>query len=346
MNRRVFLSMGSLGVFRVGAPPPQTKTRARMHVGTQRGPTNDEMLMYFKRHGVDNICGYPPADGEKGDWSVDVLSRFRERCASHGVSLDMVQFPFMSSSHVDRGQRKGIMLGHEPERQREIDEACEIIRNCRAAGIPAVKYNLSLIGVLRTESTPGRGGTTYSTWRLAEALKEQRPLTRAGRVSADEMWERITHFLERVVPVAEEYRIRIACHPQDPGVPPEGFTGVSRVLGTVDGMKRVIAIHESPYHGLNLCLGTTAEMLQDPAREIKEALLHGPEQIADLPVPVAESPGAVRIGHPERSHLVEYLAPNSVFNSLPRQRSSPHLRPDDRLVTIDRVLHHASLGVA
>ena len=76
------------------------------------------------------------------------------------------------------------------------------------------------------------------------------------------------------------------------------------------------------------------------------ALLHGPEQIADLPVPVAESPGAVRIGHPERSHLVEYFAPNSVFNSLPRQRSSPHLRPDDRLVTIDRVLHHASLGVA
>ena len=78
----------------------------------------------------------------------------------------------------------------------------------------------------------------------------------------------------------------------------------------------------------------------------RSRLCHGPEQIADLPVPVAESPGAVRIGHPERSHLVEYLAPNSVFNSLPRQRSSPHLRPDDRLVTIDRVLHHASLGVA
>ncbi len=82
------------------------------------------------------------------------------------------------------------------------------------------------------------------------------------------------------------------------------------------------------------------------AAGVAVALLHGPEQIADLPVPVAESPGAVRIGHPERSHLVEYLAPNSVFNSLPRQRSSPHLRPDDRLVTIDRVLHHASLGVA
>ena len=197
MNRRLFLSMGSLGAVRFGAPPPQTATRARMHVGTQRGPTNDERLMYFKRHGVDNICGYPPADGENADWSVDVLARFRDQCASYGVSLDMVQFPFMSSSHVDRAQRKGIMLGREPERQREIDEACGIIRNCAAAGIPAVKYNLSLIGVLRTESTPGRGGTAYSTWRLAEALQEQRPLTRAGRVSAEEMWERITYFLER-----------------------------------------------------------------------------------------------------------------------------------------------------
>ena len=87
-------------------------------------------------------------------------------------------------------------------------------------------------------------------------------------------------------------------------------------------------------------------LCDDQGVPLSMALLHGPEQIADLPVPVAESPGAVRIGHPERSHLVEYLAPNSVFNSLPRQRSSPHLRPDDRLVTIDRVLHHASLGVA
>ena len=57
------------------------------------------------------------------------------------------------------------------------------------------------------------------------------------------------------------------------------------------------------------------------------ALLHGPEQIADLPVPVAESPGAVRIGHPERSHLVEYLAPNSVFNHPPRGEGA---RPMDR----------------
>ena len=47
-------------------------------------------------------------------------------------------------------------------------------------------------------------------------------------------------------------------------MPPEGFQGVVHVLGTVDGLKRFVTIHESPYHGLNFCVGTVAEMLQDP----------------------------------------------------------------------------------
>ena len=100
------------------------------------------------------------------------------------------------------------------------------------------------------------------------------------------------------------------------------------------------------FYGIHPNVKPVLEAIKAPVLGLFAALLHGPEQIADLPVPVVESPGAVRIGHPERGHLVEYLAPNSVFNSLPRQRSCPHLGPDDRFVTIDRVLHHASLGAA
>ncbi len=283
MKRRDFLASvpataGAMAAGRAapaGTPGTQTPAarKVRMTAGCQRGPTDDRMLAFFRRHGVQHICGYPAPEDDPASWTPDALKRLRDRCAGHGVSLDMVQFPFMSSSHVDRTKRRAIMLGQEPERQREIDEACEIIRSCAAAGIPAVKYNLSLLGVLRTEPTPGRGGTRYSTWRLAEA-REDPPLTRAGVVSADAMWERITHFLTRVVPVATEYRIRLACHPHDPGVPERGFRGVVRVLGTVDGMKRFVEIAESPYHGLNLCLGTTAEMLQNPGEEIHDVIRH------------------------------------------------------------------------
>jgi mannonate dehydratase len=130
---------------------------------------------------------------------------------------------------------------------------------------------MSLLGVVRTERTPGRGDATYSTWRLKEAHPNP-PLTRAGRVDADMFWERITYFLERVIPVANEYKIRMACHPHDPGMPPEGYQGVVRVLGTVDGLKRFITIKESPYHGLNFCQGTVSEMLSDPGKEIFDVI--------------------------------------------------------------------------
>ena len=126
----------------------------------------------------------PAGEDDGGGYSVDSLKRLREECEKHGVSLDMVQFPFMSSSLVDRAKRRAIMMGEEPARQKEIDECHEIIKNCAAAGIPAIKYNLSVLGVLRTESTPGRGGSVNSTWKLA-AAKEEPPLTRAGVIDAD-----------------------------------------------------------------------------------------------------------------------------------------------------------------
>ena len=47
---------------------------------------------------------------------------------------------------------------------------------------------------------------------------------------------------------------------------------MTRVLGTVAGLKRFVEMHESPYHGLNFCQGTIAEMLDDPAREIFEVI--------------------------------------------------------------------------
>lgn len=40
------------------------------------------------------------------------------------------------------------------------------------------------------------------------------------------------------------------------------------MLGTVEGLKRFVQTLENPWHGLNFCQGTVAEMLEDPAQEI------------------------------------------------------------------------------
>ena len=276
MNRREFVaSLGATGVLPLGsvaAPAqPAGRKRALMKLGCQSSPTSEKQLQFFKRYSVNNICGYPDESPQRGYPTVEELIQLRERGEKHGVSIDMVAPSFLASSHIDRTKRPAIMLGQNPERDRDIESIQKLIQNCAQARIPAIKYNMSILGVLRTERTPGRGGSTYSTWRLKEA-KPERPLTRAGPVNADRYWERITYFLERVIPVAAEYKIRMACHPHDPGVPPEGYQGVDAVLGTVDGLKKFIAIKESPFHGLNFCQGTVSEMLQDPGKEIFDVI--------------------------------------------------------------------------
>jgi mannonate dehydratase len=279
MKRRQFLTLAAgtaavAGCNRTArdAAAAAEKKPVAMHLGCQRSPTNDEMLEFFKRHGVDHVCGYPEIrDKERGHWTEPELAGTRELCESYGVKLDMVALPILKSSHIDREKRGAIMLGQDPQRQRDVEDLQKCVEACAKVGVPAVKYNLSLLGVVRTGKTPGRGGSQYSTWKLAKA-KPSPALTRAGRVTAELAWERITWFLERFIPVCEHNKVRAACHPHDPGMPPEGYQGVTRVLGTVDGLKKLITIKESPYHGVNLCLGTVAEMLRDPATEIHDVI--------------------------------------------------------------------------
>lgn len=242
-----------------------------MKVGTQHS-TTDEVLKTLAAFGVNNICSTLPSAKFDEAWSVDGLKRLRERVESHGIKLECVPLP-LSSAYITKSENPNIMLGKSPERDREIDTICQMIRNTAQAGIPMLKYNMSILGVVRSGTTPGRGGARYSTFNYGKAVASNPTLTEAGPVSENEAWDRITYFLERVIPVAEENKVQMACHPHDPGMPRDkGFRGVHRVLGNVDGLKKFVAIHPSPYHGLNFCQGTVSEMLQDPDREIHDVI--------------------------------------------------------------------------
>jgi mannonate dehydratase len=288
MNRREFVQLAAGGVSMPalaeavvtaqqarspavsGIVAPTTSPKVKMKVGTQHGDS-DAILRACAAFGVNNICGGLPSARMDAAWSVESLSRLRDRVASHGISLDMVPLP-MSSSEITRAEMPAVYLGQSPERDRNIDDICQMIRNCARAGVMQVKYNFTIIGIPRSGSAPGRGGSRYSEF-VYERAKQDPPTTIAGKVDADTYWERITYFLERVVPVAEEYKVRIGCHPQDPGVPKgSGWRGVDAVLGSPDGLKRFVSIKESPYHGLNFCQGTVSEQLEKPGEQIFDVI--------------------------------------------------------------------------
>jgi mannonate dehydratase len=240
-----------------------------MKLGTQHGDS-DDVLRNIAAFGVNHICAHTPSKQLDEKWSVEGLTRLRERVEKHGITLEMVELP--TNSYITSSGIKNVMLGKSPERDREIDGICQMIRNTAKAGIPRLKYNLTILGVVRTEATPGRGGASYSTFNYANA-KEDPPLTEAGPVSADAHWERITYFLERVAPVAQEYKVKIGCHPHDPSIPGgKPFRGVNRVMGSVEGLKRFVSIKENPYHGLNFCQGTVSEMLDRPGEQIYDVI--------------------------------------------------------------------------
>jgi mannonate dehydratase len=291
MDRRSALSCISLGVAGAAlasppavlaadpALPSSTRTQpGRLKLGCQRRPTTETLVQSWKRFGVTHVCGSPvDKRPERGYWTVDELLAVRDLCERSGLVLAMMWEPFLTSTSIDEVDRPGIMLGKSPDRDRDIECFQKHIENCAAIGVRCVKYNLTILGVPRTTPTTGRGRSTLSTWKLDEARERSQAMTKAGRVTADDYWERITYFLERVVPVAEQHKVRLACHPQDPGVP-LGFQGVDAVLGTVEGLKQFVAIKESPYHGLNFCQGTVSEMLQNPAEEILDVIRYFAER--------------------------------------------------------------------
>jgi len=234
-----------------------------MYLGTQLKARDDDDYRVMAQLGCRHVCADPP--GIAHHWSQDDLNRHRERLEGFGLILDMVELP-LNSRPIEESASPHILLAQEPERTREIDSICALIERVARAGIPAVKYNMNIIGIPRTEPEAGRGGSIATAWRWAKA-DQSAPPGRAGVLDAEENWARITHFLRQVVPVAAANRVRLACHPHDPYTPP-GYRGVTRVLGTVDGLKRFVQTEESPWHGLNFCQGTVAEMLDDPRTKI------------------------------------------------------------------------------
>jgi len=182
------------------APAAPAKLPVLMKLGHQHDHS-ETTLRALAAFGVTNICSGKVGKGLDEGWSVDDLTRLRKHVESFGIKLDCVPLP-LSSSYITRSEHPEIMLAKDPERDRTLENFCQMIRNCGKAGIPMVKYNLTFIGVVRTERTVGRGGASLSAFDFNQS-KQEPPLTEAGRITEEIYWDRIAYFLKKIVPVAE-----------------------------------------------------------------------------------------------------------------------------------------------
>jgi len=270
----VFGSMGSLTAGCQSANGEKQMSPAGkpmlMKIGSQHGGTGKENLEFLARHGVFNMDGGAPMMIEGVGWDLDDAMAKKEACEKYGISLDAYHLP-LSSAGIERVDTPNIMLGKSPERDREIEMIQQMISVAGKTGVTTLNFNTTIHRVLRTGRTidPTRGNSSYSTWNYEEALKRNDPKTIAGDVTIEEIYERIIYLLDRLLPVAEEYGVRLANHIPDPPVP-AGYRGITRWNSpdVFKGIKRFAQLYDSPAHGFNLCLGTVASGLKDPKTEI------------------------------------------------------------------------------
>ncbi len=158
MNRRKFITasgaaglLAANGFNTAAAAAAKTPVKpALMKVGDQTAPTNETHLKYLARYSVRNICGYPEIEGDRIYATVEELNRMVDLASKCGISVDCTTPPFLASSYIDKEKHPAIMLAQSPERDRDIESLQTMIKNCAQAGIPSIKYNMSILGVVRS----------------------------------------------------------------------------------------------------------------------------------------------------------------------------------------------------
>jgi mannonate dehydratase len=247
-----------------------------MYLGTQGRFDDDtdlEVLAQLGVNHIDHTLSLPWTE-----WTTDMIVQQRERCDKFGIRLEMMHLPLRGRPAVagDKAQNDNyagsIFLGEGPDRDRHIDQACDVIRMAGESGLRGLNYNITVLGHMRTPAKKGRGGATLSTFEF-DKLDHSLGEFEGGAADEDTMWERINYWLQRVIPVAEEYKVQMACHPSDPGIGMDKtYRGVARPLGMPEGFKKFIELYDSPYNGLNFCQGCMSEALENPAVEILDVI--------------------------------------------------------------------------
>lgn len=226
----------------------QMPKEIRIGVGQFREPSED-MLTYIEQLGAQDFLMNTASFPGEHQWEYEDLLAARKKADAHGLRL-------MALENVPRHFYEDVMIAG-PKRDEQIEHMQNTIRNMGRAGIPILGINWMPSGVWSTEPrTMRRGGASARRFELSAHPADQ--LTHGRVLTDDEMWDNFVYYMERILPVGEEYGVTFAVHPDDPPVPTLG--GVARIFHNFEGFKRMTDTFDSPNLGLNFCIGCWSEM--------------------------------------------------------------------------------------
>jgi len=245
------------------------------------GPHDRIPLQYIRQiPGVRGIVSAVYVVPVGDAWPEANIAQLASTVNDAGLVLDVVE-----SIPVHEAIKLGLA-----ERDRYIDAYCRTVERVGAAGVRTVCYNfMPIFDWTRTDlSFPLDDGSTtltydqaalsridlshgtgelpgWSTAYDADALAQLLSQWRA--VSAEQLWENLAWFLERVIPVATSAGVNMAIHPDDP---PWSIFGLPRIVTDASALRRILSLVDAPANGLTFCTGSLGSSAANDIR----AMMH------------------------------------------------------------------------
>ena len=239
-------------------------------------------LVDYYKQGKNNPSDNQPTGGEEGWglagnpdtlWSLDEILQIKKDVNEAGLELEAIE-------NFDPAHWYDILLDG-PRKAEQIENVKTIIRTVGQAEIPVLGYNFSIAGVCGRVTGPfARGGAMSvgleggddspipegMVWNMIYDTTVHEGVL--PEISHEELWARYEHFLDEVIPTAEEANVTLALHPDDPPLP--YMRRQPRLVYQPSMYERVIKINGSPFNQFELCLGTLAEMSEGDVYETLE----------------------------------------------------------------------------
>lgn len=109
-------------------------------------------------------------------------------------------------------------------------------------------------------------GFALPGWEESRLKKFNSLMEMYDGVTEDDLFDNLAYFLKRIIPVCEEFDVKMGIHPDDP---PWEIFGLPRITKNLSDLKRIIDVVDSPYNGLTLCTGALGG---DPNNDMVEII--------------------------------------------------------------------------
>ena len=220
------------------------------------GESDPVRLEYIRQipgmHGIVSAI-YDVPVGEV--WPMAKILGLKARIESRGLAVEVVE---SVPVHED------IKLGR-PTRDALIANYAENIRRLAASGVRVICYNFMPVfdwtrTVLDRRMADGSTTLAFSTreveridvgqgialpgWDTSYRPGELKDLLAAyASVDEEKLWANLAHFLEAIIPVAQEVGMRMAIHPDDP---PRPIFGLPRIVKNRADLARLVRLVDVP----------------------------------------------------------------------------------------------------